>query len=142
MEKDNNTQQEPVASLNSLVLSLSAAALAYMGKQVAPGAREAEPNLPLAKHTISTIEMLKAKTEGNRTEDETKLLDELLYQLRLTYVKTEEELKKAKAKSKKPSQEKDTKPSASEHTSAEPQAETSESTESTLASEKKEKQTD
>ncbi len=89
---DEKPTTPPVdASLGGLVLSLSAAALAYMGKQLAPGTPKTEPNLSLAEHTIKTIEMLKAKTEGNRTEEENKLLDELLYQLRLSYVKASEE---------------------------------------------------
>ncbi len=100
MEEKNSpkpeTREVPAASLSGLVLSLSAAALAYMGKPVTPGAAQPETNLPLAKHTIDTIAMLQAKTEGNRTEEETKVLDGLLYQLRLTYVKMEEESGKQK----------------------------------------------
>jgi len=39
--------------------------------------------------TIDTLAMLKIKTEGNRTPDETSLLDDVLYQLRLSFVKAE-----------------------------------------------------
>jgi len=90
MPKDNNL---PDPTLDSLVLSLSAAALTYLGRQLGPEMKKEEVNLAHAKHTIATIELLKSKTDGNRTPDETKLMDELLYQLKMTYVATEEELK-------------------------------------------------
>lgn len=76
-------------SLSTLVLSMAAAALAGLGKTVVPGTNQPEVNLPLARQTINTLAMLKLKTEGNRTEEETRLLEELLTELRLLYVKTE-----------------------------------------------------
>lgn len=80
--------QMPEPGLDSLLLSLAAAALAYLGHDVVPG-QKTEVNLPLAKQTIETIAMLRTKTEGNRTEEETRMFDELLYELRLHYVKAE-----------------------------------------------------
>lgn len=77
------------ATLNSHVMQLATAALVYMGAARLPGNEKVEVNLPLAKLTVDTLDMLKAKTEGNRTTDETALLDDVLYQLRLTYVKAE-----------------------------------------------------
>jgi hypothetical protein len=76
-------------SFSALVLSLAAAALAYMGKGILPGTEKTEANLPLAKQTIDTIDTLKSKTAGNLTPDESKLLDDLLYELRLAYVQTD-----------------------------------------------------
>jgi hypothetical protein len=78
------------ASLSTLVLSLSATALAYMGHPL-PGTPKPDKDLRLARHSIDTLEMLRAKTEGNRTEEETKLFEDLLYQLRLTFVAAEQE---------------------------------------------------
>jgi hypothetical protein len=77
---------EPSA-FSSLVLSIAAAALAYMGHDVIPGAEKFEKNLALARQSIDTLVMLQLKTEGNRTPAETKLLDELLFQLRAEFVK-------------------------------------------------------
>ena len=76
-------------SLSSHVFQLATAALVYMGAAKLPGAEKVEVNMPLAKLTIDTLDMLKAKTEGNRTADETSLFDDVLYQLRLSYVKAE-----------------------------------------------------
>ncbi len=74
-------------SLSSHVFHLATAALVYMGAAKLPGAEKVEVNMPLAKMTIDTLDMLKTKTEGNRTADETSLFDDVLYQLRLSYVK-------------------------------------------------------
>ena len=76
-------------SLSSHVFQLATAALVYMGAAKLPGTEKVEVNLPLAKLTIDTLDMLKTKTEGNRTADETSLFDDVLYQLRLSYVKAE-----------------------------------------------------
>ena len=48
-----------------------------MGAARLPGTEEVEVNLPLAKLTIDTLDMLRAKTEGNRTADETSLFDDV-----------------------------------------------------------------
>ena len=48
-----------------------------------PGAK----NLPLARQTIDTLEMLQAKTRGNLDDDEGKLLETVLYELRMGFVK-------------------------------------------------------
>jgi hypothetical protein len=40
----------------------------------------------IAQQTIDTIEMLREKTRGNLEPDETKLIDSLLYELRLHFV--------------------------------------------------------
>jgi hypothetical protein len=76
-------------SLSSHVFQLATAALVYMGAAKLPGTEQVEVNLPLAKLTIDTLDILNAKTEGNRTADETSLFDDVLYQLRLSYVKAE-----------------------------------------------------
>jgi copper chaperone CopZ len=88
-EKPTPNQMMDAVSLSSHVFQLATAALVYMGAAKLPGTEKVEVNLPLAKLTIDTIDMLKAKTEGNRTADETSLLDDVLYQLRLSYVKAE-----------------------------------------------------
>jgi hypothetical protein len=48
-------------------------------------------NVPLdresARHTIDILGMLQHKTHSNLTEDEAKLLEEVLHNLRLSYVR-------------------------------------------------------
>ncbi|TNF32308.1 MAG: DUF1844 domain-containing protein [Deltaproteobacteria bacterium] len=43
-------------------------------------------DVALAKQTIDILEMLRAKTAGNRTEEEERLIEGLLYQTRVAYV--------------------------------------------------------
>jgi hypothetical protein len=44
-------------------------------------------DLPLAKHTIDTISMLKEKTKGNLTAEEENFLESVLVDLKWRYVK-------------------------------------------------------
>lgn len=46
-----------------------------------------EKNLPLAKQTIDIIGMLAEKTRGNLSDDEEKLVKNILHDLRMMYVK-------------------------------------------------------
>lgn len=82
----NQTPEEIPATLSALILSIAATALHYLGRPLTSAATKTELNLPLARHTIDTLEMLKTKTEGNRSPEETELLNDLLYQLRLAYL--------------------------------------------------------
>jgi hypothetical protein len=46
-----------------------------------------EKNLSNAKQTIDLLGMLREKTKGNLTPDEEKLFENLLYDLRMRYVR-------------------------------------------------------
>jgi hypothetical protein len=90
MTEDKNMNHDPEATtLSAHIFQLATASLVYMGAAKLPGTDKVEVNLPLAKITIDTLDMLKVKTEGNRTADESALLDDVLYQLRLAFVKAE-----------------------------------------------------
>jgi len=56
---------------------LSIASAAYMG---------VESNLELAKQNIDLLELMQMKTKGNRSPEEDRLLDQLLFELRLRFV--------------------------------------------------------
>jgi hypothetical protein len=88
-ENPTPNQMMDAVSLSSHVFQLATAALVYMGAAKLPGTEKVEVNMPLAKLTIDTLDMLKTKTEGNRTADESSLFDDVLYQLRMSYVKAE-----------------------------------------------------
>ena len=77
----------PEVNFNSLVFSLSSSALLNIGEIADPQTGEKKTDLPLAKHAIDTIAMLKEKTKGNLTEEEQKLMDSVLTDLRWRYVK-------------------------------------------------------
>jgi len=69
-----------------LVLSLQASAMQHMGKVMSPVSGKVERNLDAARYSIDVLEMLQRKTEGNLTSEERKLLDHVLYELRLNFV--------------------------------------------------------
>jgi Domain of unknown function (DUF1844) len=55
---------------------------------------EAQPNLPLARHSIDLLGVLQEKTKGNLTMDEQRLLENGLTELRFRFVQVSDELKK------------------------------------------------
>lgn len=71
---------------STFVLSLGSSALMHLGEVEHPGTGKKEKDLALAQHTIDLLSMLQAKTKGNLNAQEEKLLETLLYDLRLRYV--------------------------------------------------------
>ncbi len=76
----------PPIDLSTFVLSLSQAALLHLGELEDPDTGTQEVNFPLARQSIDLLTMLQEKTRGNLTEEERKLLENLLYDLRMKYV--------------------------------------------------------
>jgi hypothetical protein len=71
-------------SFDIFVLSLNASALIHLGESSEPGTK-AEVNLPLARQTIDILSMLEVKTRGNLSGEEERLLNQILFDLRLRY---------------------------------------------------------
>ena len=53
-----------------------------------------EPNIPAAGHLVEVIGMLQEKTTGNLAPAEAKLLDDLLYELRMRFVQAQQNEKR------------------------------------------------
>jgi Domain of unknown function (DUF1844) len=77
----------PEISFTNLIISLSTSALIQLGEIQDPMSQQSAKNIPLAKQTIDLIGMLKEKTKGNLIPEEEKILDNILYDLRMRYVK-------------------------------------------------------
>jgi hypothetical protein len=89
-EGGQGTQEEehyPDVNFASFVLSLSTSAMYHFGDFPDPVSKKSERNLPAAKQTIDLLSMLKDKTAGNLDEGEKSLIDGLLFELKLRYVK-------------------------------------------------------
>jgi len=86
-EKPRQMPPLPEVSFSTLVLSLNSEALFHLGIIGNPTTGEHEKNLGMAKHTIDTLGMLEEKTRGNLTDDEAGMLKNLLYDLRMIYVR-------------------------------------------------------
>ncbi len=78
--------QMPPASLEILITTLVTEAMISLGQIPHPHSGEAVFQPQQAKYLIDTIEVLREKTQGNVTPDETQMMDQLLHQLRLAYV--------------------------------------------------------
>ncbi|HVX11490.1 MAG TPA: DUF1844 domain-containing protein [Pirellulales bacterium] len=85
-QKQQRPAQLPPATLAVLLTTLATQALVALGQIPHPASGKPETHLDEAKHFIDTLEMLEAKTAGNRTAEETQLLENLLHELRLGYV--------------------------------------------------------
>jgi hypothetical protein len=76
----------PPVDFHTFVLSLGSSALLHLGEIENPNDGVSQKDLPLAKHTIDILAMLEEKTKGNLSTAEEKLIESLLYDLRLRYV--------------------------------------------------------
>ncbi len=73
-------------NFSNFILSLGTSAVLHFGEFPDPVSGQQEQNLPMAKHTIDILNLLRDKTSGNLESEEEKLLSDLLYQLRMKYV--------------------------------------------------------
>jgi hypothetical protein len=79
--------QFPEINFATFVASLNASALLQLGAIEDPTAGTKNKNLPMAKQTIDILSLLQEKTVGNLSAEEENLLKNILYDLRLMYVK-------------------------------------------------------
>jgi hypothetical protein len=80
-------QEELGVSFTAFVLSLATTAAVHFGDIADPSTgQRMEPNLVGAAQMIEIIAMLQEKTAGNLSEPEAKLLEDLLYELRMRFV--------------------------------------------------------
>lgn len=78
----------PEMDFTTFVLSLAATAQMGLGLLPDPHTGQTAQNLPAAKQMIDVLGMLKEKTKGNLGQEEQELLEHLLADLRMLYVKT------------------------------------------------------
>lgn len=65
---------------------LAHSALVHLGEEHDPSAPGQPRDLAEARYAIDLLALLQEKTSGNRTPEESQLLEALLYDLRLRYV--------------------------------------------------------
>ncbi len=86
-------ESEPFAMLVSY---LSTTAMFQLGLLPGPGGEYIPADLANGRRTIDLLEVLQEKTRGNLTRQEAKLLDEVLYELRMTFVEVQKRTSKQK----------------------------------------------
>ena len=78
-------------TFTGFVLSLAPTAAVHFGDIADPTTGErGELNLPAAAQMIEIIAMLQEKTRGNLIEPEERLIDDLLYELRMRFVQAQQ----------------------------------------------------
>ncbi|HUU50099.1 MAG TPA: DUF1844 domain-containing protein [Nitrospinota bacterium] len=77
----------PEVNFTNFILSLSTSVLLNFGDIPDPVSKEKKKDLNMAKQTIDIIGMLQEKTKGNLNKEEESLIESLLYDLRMRYVK-------------------------------------------------------
>ncbi len=86
-EEDTTDFQLPKINFATFIFSLNSSVLLQLGLIDDPSTGKKTKNLTLAKQTIDILGMLEEKTQGNLTKDEETMLKNILYDLRMIYVK-------------------------------------------------------
>lgn len=84
-DKMGNAESRFEPSFNMFVTSLGMQAMIFLGEMANPVNNETKVELERARYMIETIAMIKEKTKGNLSAEEQKLIDDVLYGLRLKY---------------------------------------------------------
>ncbi|HEX9452916.1 MAG TPA: DUF1844 domain-containing protein [Candidatus Binatia bacterium] len=79
---------EPLPAINfsTFVISLSTQALMHLGEIPDPISGKVDADVEVAKQMVDIIAMLKDKTRGNLSASEDRLMDDILFDLRMKYV--------------------------------------------------------
>ena len=86
-----NSEEQPGITFAGFIISLATTAAVHFGDIEDPATVERmAPNLSAAHQMIDLIALLQDKTRGNLTADEAKLVDDLLYELRMRFVQAQQ----------------------------------------------------
>ena len=83
--------QWPQPTLTLLATTLATEAMVAMGVVAHPLSGQAERDLDQARHFIDTIALLQEKTSGNRTDEESEMFENILHELRMTFVAVQQQ---------------------------------------------------
>lgn len=82
------SQMDPLPEIDfsAFVISLSTQALLHLGEIASPLSGKVESDVPVAKQMIDILGMLREKTKGNLNSGEDRLMEDILFDLRMKYV--------------------------------------------------------
>lgn len=83
---EQQAEQPFEINFSTFVLSLTSSAFYYLGDMPDPTTGQVMENLPAVKQTIDILIMLKEKTQNNLDAEESKLIEQLIYELQMKYV--------------------------------------------------------
>ena len=84
--KEQAASQPFKIDFSTFIMSLTSSAFYHLGDIADPETGKTETNLPAVQQTIDMLIMLKEKTQGNLSEEEGKLLEQLIYELQVKFV--------------------------------------------------------
>lgn len=90
-EKKQERQPVPEADFPGLISMITTQAYYALGVIGTEQDKGRTPDLVIAKYNIDMLEIIDEKTKGNLTEDETKLMESTLHQLRMIFVQLSEQ---------------------------------------------------
>jgi hypothetical protein len=77
----------PEVTFSAFVMSLNTSVLYHLGEIKDPETGQTNVNFDLARHAIDTLVMLQQKTQGNLSRDEEEMLKNIVYDVKLRFVK-------------------------------------------------------
>ncbi len=83
---EGQAQQPFQIDFSTFIMSLTSSAFYHLGDIADPETGKTETNLPAVQQTIDMLIMLREKTQNNLTEEEAKLLEQLIYELQMKFV--------------------------------------------------------
>jgi len=84
---DSGAVASASSELSALLMMFASSALVSLGEVPEPGTEQHHVDLEQAQASIEVLLMLRDKTRGNRTEQESHLLDGILYDLQMRFVR-------------------------------------------------------
>ena len=96
-EVEQQQMELPPVNFENFIFGLYNTALFHLGIRD-PETGKLIQNLPVARHTIDTLGMLQEKTKGNLTAPESNLMENLLYELRMNYLRAAKQAEAAPEK--------------------------------------------
>lgn len=84
----HEAHSEPLPEINfsTFVISLSTQVLMHLGEVPSPLSGKIETDVPAAKQMIDLLAMLREKARGNLSANEDRLMEDILFDLRMKYV--------------------------------------------------------
>lgn len=95
MTEDKNTHM-----FLSLIYMFQMQTMVQMGKLANPMSQKIEKEMEAAQVTIDMLDMIKEKTKGNLSEEESKFLDQALADLKLNFVEEKSKSEETRSESK------------------------------------------
>jgi len=86
-ESGESLGEFPPPDFATFISGLATQAFVYLGQVESPVSGKKEKDLGAARHVLDTLGMLEEKTRGNLTQEEAAYLEELLYNLRMFYIR-------------------------------------------------------